>query len=270
MNRRTLAGIAALAALALTAAGCSSDNKSDSSSTAPAGGGGSSAANTVTGTVTVFAAASLTESFTSLAKSFEAAHPGVHVKLNFGASSALALQITQGAPADVFASASGKNMTQVVDAKDASDSKTFARNVMEIAVPPANPAGVTGVADLAKSGVKVALCQSQVPCGATAAKVFDKAGITVKPVTLEPDVKAALTKVEANEVDAAVVYVTDVRAAGAKVKGITIPDEQNASTDYPIAALAKAGNPAGAQAFVDYVLSSTGRDVLAAAGFANP
>ncbi len=127
----------------------------------------------------------------------------MHVKLNFGASSALALQITQGAPADVFASASVKNMTQVISAKAATDSTTFARNVLQIAVPPANPAGVTGLADLARPGVKVALCQPQVPCGATARKVFDKAGITVKPVTLEQDVKAALTKVETNEVDAA-------------------------------------------------------------------
>jgi len=264
MNRRILA---VLAALALTAAGCGSDAASEPAGTAPAGTGWT---DSIAGTVTVFAAASLTESFTSLAAKFEAIHPGIHVTLNFGASSALALQITQGAPADVFASASAKNMTQVIDAKAATDSTTFARNVLEIAVPPANPAGVTGVADLARSGVKVALCQSQVPCGATAAKVFDKAGVTVKPVTLEPDVKAALIKVETKEVDAAVVYLTDVRAAGAKVKGIPIPDALNASTDYPIAALAKAGNPDGAQAFVDYVLSATGRDVLAAAGFAAP
>lgn len=262
MNRRILP---ALVAVLLLAAGCGS-SAAPRSTTTPAAGGGSA----VTGTVTVFAAASLTESFTALATKFEAAHPGVHVKLNFGASSALALQITQGAPADVFASASAKNMAQVVDAKAASGSKTFARNEMEIAVPPANPAGVAGIADLARTGVKVALCQSQVPCGATAAKVFDKASVTVKPVTLEPDVKAALTKVQTDEVDAAVVYVTDVRAAGAKVRGVEIPDAQNASTDYPIAVLAKAGNPAGGQAFADFVLSATGRDVLAAAGFAAP
>ncbi|HST48182.1 molybdate ABC transporter substrate-binding protein [Jatrophihabitans sp.] len=262
MHRRTLT---VLTVLALTAAGCGSDATSDSA--APVEGGWT---DYIAGPVTVFAAASLTESFTTLAAKFEAVHPGIRVKLNFGASSALALQITQGAPADVFASASAKNMTQVIDAKAASGSQTFARNILEIAVPPANPAGVTGVADLARSGVKVALCQSQVPCGATAQQVFAKAGLTVKPVTLEPDVKAALTKVETNEVDAAVVYVTDVRAAGAKVKGIPIPDAQNASTDYPIARLAEAGNPDGAYAFVDYVLSAAGRDVLAAAGFAAP
>ncbi|MBV9822379.1 MAG: molybdate ABC transporter substrate-binding protein [Actinobacteria bacterium] len=260
MHRRTLP---AMIAVLLLVAACGSGTGKRSTTTPAAG-------PVVTGTVTVFAAASLTESFSTLATKFEAAYPGVHVKLDFGASSALALQITQGAPADVFASASAKNMAQVVDARAASDPTTFARNEMEIAVPPANPAGVTGVADLAKSGVKVALCQSQVPCGATAQEVFARAGVTVRPVTLEPDVKAALTKVRTDEVDAAVVYVTDVRAAGAKVKGIEIPDGQNASTDYPIAVLAKAGNPTGGRAFADFVLSPTGRDVLAAAGFAAP
>jgi len=261
MNRRTLA---ALAALLSTVAGCGSSEPPRH----PAAGG--PAATALTGTVTVFAAASLTESFTTLAKSFETAHPGLRVKLNFGASSALALQITQGAPADVFASAAVKNMTQVITAKAATGSTVFARNVMEVAVPPANPAGVTGVADLARSGVKVALCQSQVPCGATARQVFDKAGVTVKPVTLEQDVKSVLIKVETGEVDAAVVYVTDVRAAGAKVRGIEIPAALNASTDYPIGVLSAAGNPAAARAFTDFVLSASGRQVLSAAGFASP
>lgn len=264
MHRKALA---VLAMLALAAAGCGSDTTSGSAATAPAGTGW---VDSIAGTVTVFAAASLTESFTTLATRFEAVHPGVRVKLNFGASSALALQITQGAPADVFASASAKNMAQVIEARAAAGSTTFARNEMEIAVPPANPAGVTGLADLARPGVKVALCQRQVPCGTTAEKVFAQAGVTVRPVTLEPDVKAALTKVQTDEVDAAVVYVTDVRGAGAKVRGIAIPDAQNASTDYPIATLARAGSPAAAQAFVDYVLSAAGRDVLAAAGFAAP
>ncbi|MDQ1743695.1 MAG: molybdate transport system substrate-binding protein, partial [Pseudonocardiales bacterium] len=151
--------VAAVAVLTL-AAGCGS---SGPTSNPPVAG-----STALTGTVTVFAAASLTESFTALAARFEAAHPGVHVKLNFGASSALALQITQGAPADVFASASVKNMTQVITANAATDSRTFARNAMQVAVPPANHAGVTGLADLAKPGVKVALCQAEVPCGATA------------------------------------------------------------------------------------------------------
>ena len=158
-------------------------------------------------------------------------------------------------------------MTAVISAGGASSSTNFVKNVMQIATPPGNPANVTGVDDLAKSSVKVALCQPQVPCGVTAAKVFANAKIVVKPVTLEPDVKSTLAKVELNEVDAGVVYVTDVRAAGSKVHAVVIPAEVNASTEYPIAALTKAPNAAGAQAFVAYVLSPAGQAVLAADGF---
>lgn len=267
-----VAAVSAIAMAVAVTAGCSSSTSSKTNPS-PAGAsdrGSTAATATVSGTVTVFAAASLREAFTTLANQFEAAHPGVKVKLNFGASSALAQQINQGAPADVFASASTKNMSQVSSAGGAASSSNFAKNVMEIAVPPSNPAGVTSVADLARSGVKVALCQSQVPCGSTALAVFAKAKITVKPVTLEPDVKSTLAKVELDEVDAGVVYVTDVRAAGSKVKSIEIPADVNASTDYPIATLTKAANPVAAQAFVAYVLSSAGQSVLTADGFERP
>ncbi|MFC6006547.1 molybdate ABC transporter substrate-binding protein [Angustibacter luteus] len=241
----------------------------DSDDTTSAGGSSTSSA-AITGTITVFAAASLTESFTALGKSFEAAHPGTKVTFSFGPSSGLAEQITQGAPADVFASASKKNMTQVSDAGDAANPQDFAKNVMEIAVPPSNPAKVTGVDDLARSGVKVALCQAAVPCGTVAAQVFTNAGITVKPVTEEADVKAVLAKVTLGEVDAGMVYVTDVKSAGDKVAGVEIPADVNASTSYPIAALKGSKNAATAQAFVDYVLSPTGTAALTAAGFQAP
>jgi molybdate transport system substrate-binding protein len=224
----------------------------------------------VTGEITVLAAASLTESFTTLARRFERAHPGVTVTLGFGASSALAAQITSGAPADVFASASASTMDAVVAAGTASDPSTFATNMMEIAVPPANPGRVTGVDSLADAGVKTALCQAQVPCGAAAAKVFANAKLTVTPVTFEPDVKSVLSKVTLGEVDAGLVYVTDVRAAGAKVKGVEIPAGMNASTSYPIAALTTSANAATASAFVDYVRSAEGTTVLIAAGFQRP
>ena len=152
--KRLLATAAAVATLTLAAAcGSSSD---DNGSGSGSGSSASASPGAVSGTVTVFAAASLTESFTTIGKQFEAAHPGTTVKFNFSASSSLAENINQGAPADVFASASPKNMQQVVDAGGASDSKTFANNVMEIAVPPDNPANVTQVTDLAKSDVKVA------------------------------------------------------------------------------------------------------------------
>jgi len=246
-------------------AGCGS-GESDSGSTGTAST--SQSASSLSGDLTVFAASSLKDSFTDLGKQFEAAHPGVKVTFSFAASSALAAQITSGAPADVFASASTKNMDQVAAA--AAAPKVFAKNVMEIAVPPSNPGKVTALTSLASSSVKTALCQPQVPCGATAAQVFTKAKITVKPVTLEPDVKSVLSKVQLGEVDAGVVYVTDVLAAGDKVKGVEIPADVNASTSYPIAALTKSANAKAASAFVDYVLSPTGGSVLTAAGFQKP
>jgi molybdate transport system substrate-binding protein len=224
----------------------------------------------VSGTVNVFAAASLREAFTKLGRQFEVAHPGARIVFNFGPSSGLATQIAAGAPADVFASASTKNMGQVVTAGKASSPKKFASNIMEIAVPARNPAGISGLLDLAKPGVKVAVCQAVVPCGSTAATVFTNARLALTPVTEEVDVRAVLAKVTLGEVDAGVVYVTDVRAAGKKVKGIKIPTAVNASTKYPIATLTTAMNKAGGQAFTDYVLSADGAAVLTAAGFAKP
>jgi molybdate transport system substrate-binding protein len=170
----------------------------------------------------------------------------------------------------VFASAAPANMDTVVTAGDASSPEDFAKNTAEVAVPPANPGKVTSVNDLAKSSVKVALCQPKVPCGVVAAEVFKNAGITVKPVTLQPDVKSVLTQVELGNVDAGMVYVTDVKAAGAKVKGVPVPAGDNASTLYPIAAISSSTHQAEAEAFVSYVLSPAGQQVLAAAGFQQP
>jgi len=270
--RRFSLTIAALAVA--TVAGCSSSSSSSSSAAPSASGSSSSPAASSSalpaGAITVFAASSLMGTFTELGKQFEAAHPGDTVKFSFGASSTLATQITDGAPADVFASAAPKNMDTVVSAGDASNPQDFAKNTAEIAVPPNNPANVTSVNDLAKSSVKVALCQPQVPCGVVPAGVFKNAGITVKPVTLQPDVKSVLTQVELGNVDAGVVYVTDVMAAGSKVKGVTIPANLNASTLYPIAAISNSKNLSIAQAFVAYVLSPAGQAVLSAAGFEKP
>jgi len=261
--RRFTVVAAGLAAVAL--AGCSSSSSGGAASTAsPA----SSSASTAS--ITVFAAASLTGTFTQIGKQFEAAHPGDKVTFSFGPSSGLATQITNGAPADVFASAAPANMDQVVTAGDASNPQDFAKNIMEVAVPPSNPANVKSVNNLAKKSVKVALCQPQVPCGVVAAEVFKNAGITVKPVTLEADVKSVLAQVELNEVDAGMVYVTDVQAAGPKVKGVKIPADDNASTLYPIATISKSSHQSVAQAFVAYVLSPAGQQVLSAAGFEKP
>jgi molybdate transport system substrate-binding protein len=252
--------VVAAGVVAVAVAGCSSSSSSPSAA--------SSSAAPVT--ITVFAAASLTETFTQLGKQFAAAHKGDTVKFSFGPSSGLSEQITSGAPADVFASAATANMDTVVKAGDASNPQNFAKNIMEVATPPNNPANVTSVNDLAKSSVKVALCQPQVPCGVVAAEVFKNAGITVKPVTLQPDVKSVLTQVETGNVDAGMVYVTDVKAAGTKVKGVTIPAGQNASTLYPIATISSSKHESVAKEFVDYVLSPAGQQVLAAAGFEKP
>ncbi len=268
MRRTTVALVAVLLGAGL--AGCGSSGTDAGSSGAAGGTASASSSATVSGDLTVLAAASLTESFTTLGRQFEAAHPGVKVTLSFAASSALATQITSGAPADVFASASTKTMDAVVAAGAAADPKTFATNAMEIAVPPGNPGKVTGVDSLTGAAVKTALCQPQVPCGSTAEKVFANAKVTVTPVTLEPDVKSVLSKVQLGEVDAGVVYVTDVLAAGDKVKGVEIPADVNAATSYPIAALTRSANAATAAAFVEYVLSPAGASVLTAAGFRQP
>lgn len=223
----------------------------------------------VSGEIAVFAAASLTDTFTELGTRFERANPGATVSFNFGGSSALANQIAEGAPADVFASASPANMDQVAGAVSG-EPAVFVRNRLEIAVPAGNPAGVTALADLADEDLTVALCAEQVPCGAASRRALDVAGVTAAPDTLERDVRAVLTKVRLGEVDAALVYRTDVLAAGEEVEGIEFPESARAVNDYPIATLARAPNTAGAEAFVDFVRSGAGRSVLAEAGFDLP
>jgi molybdate transport system substrate-binding protein len=238
------------------------------SAASPQPGSGSPA---VTGIVTVFAAASLTESFTRIGKDFEAANPGSKVTFNFAGSSGLATQINQGAPADVFASAAPANMKTVSDAGNVDGSPTtFVRNQLVIAVGKGNPKGIKGLADLAKPGVKVALCAVQVPCGAAAKKVLDAAHVALTPVTLEQDVKAALSKLKLGEVDAALVYRTDAKTAVSDVGRVEFPESAGAINDYPIVVLKKATNKAGAQAFVAFVRSDKGKTVLTQAGFQAP
>jgi molybdate transport system substrate-binding protein len=264
MKRIARSVVAAFAAATLLAA-CSSNSPSSSGS-----GGTGSTGGAITGSITILAASSLTGAFTTIAQRFEAAHPGVHVTFSFGASDVLAAQITSGAPADVFASASPKTMDTVTKAGDASNPTVFATNILEIATPPSNPKNVASLTDLTNSSVKVALCETHVPCGEVAQKMLRKNNLKVTPATYGADVKAVLTYVELNEVDAGIVYVTDVQAAGSKVKGIPIPASQNESTSYPIAALSKSGNLATANAFKAYVLSSDGQKVLADDGFGAP
>ncbi|WP_405557314.1 molybdate ABC transporter substrate-binding protein [Streptomyces sp. NBC_01171] len=260
-----LAGAGVAALLALSA--CSHP---DGSTTAQAGSS-DSASPKLSGTVTVFAAASLKESFTTLGKQFEQRHPGTKVAFNFGGSDTLAASITSGAPADVFAAASPKTMSIVTDKKDTTSApSTFARNQLEIATLPGNPDKVSSLKDLTDPGLKVVLCDKTVPCGAAAQKVLDAGGIKVTPVSYEQDVKAALNKVELKEADASLVYKTDVKSAGGKVQGVEFPESKDAINDYPIAPLKNTQNADAAAAFIALVKSPEGQKVLTQAGFLKP
>ncbi|HSN06685.1 MAG TPA: molybdate ABC transporter substrate-binding protein, partial [Candidatus Angelobacter sp.] len=226
--RRRPAALLAVAGVALSACGATTTGTPATST-----GGTDSRA----GAITVFAAASLKETFTTLGHMYEAAHPGARVTFDFGASSTLATQITQGAPADVFAAASQATMQTVTSAGDAVGTpRVFAVNTLEIATPTSPTTRVTSLADLARPAVKVAICQVSVPCGAAARTLFDRSHLAVTPVSEEVDVKSVLTKVELGEVDAGLVYVTDVRSAQGRVVGVAIPKDQNVTTTYPIAA----------------------------------
>lgn len=252
---------AAVAALSLAVlAGCG--DAGDSSGSGEPGGGK---------TLTVFAAASLTEAFTELGRTFEGAHPGVKVRFQFGGSSTLAQQITQGAPADVFAAASLATMKTLTDAGDASGRpQVFTRNRLVIAVPKGDPGKVAKVGDLGRRGLKVVLCAVQVPCGAAAETALAAAGVQVEPVSREKDVKAVLTKVGLGEADAGLVYRTDVKAAGGEVTGIEFPEAAKAINDYPIVEVAKAPQGALAGEFIRLVVGEQGRAVLRRAGFEGP
>lgn len=238
--------VVALTVIALALAGC-----------APTGTTNATSAPT---TITVFAAASLTDSFGEIAEAFEAENPGVTVTLNFGGSSGLATQIVEGAPADVFAAASVETMTTV-----GVDGVVFANNTLEIAVPTGNPGGVQSLADLANPSLAIAVCAVEVPCGAASQLAFERAGVVASVDTYEQDVRAVLTKVELGEVDAGLVYRTDVIAARDTVEGIEI--EGAPTTAYPIAALTEVSTAA---AFVAFVLSDAGQQILGNAGFDAP
>jgi molybdate transport system substrate-binding protein len=247
---------------ALVLAGCSAPTASSSST---------KTADPLKGTVTVLAAASLTEVYSDLAAQFEKLHPNVTITENFGGSSALAAQIVQGAPADLFATANEATMKSVTDAGLADETPiVYATNVLTLVVPPSNPANVKTVADLAKPEVKVALCDKAVPCGSAALTLLAAEHLSVTPVTLETDVKAVLTKVELDEVDAGLVYVTDAYSAGDKVTQLPIPDAANAVNRYPIAVLKNSTNKDAARAFELFILSTTGLSALKHVGFGTP
>lgn len=217
----------------------------------------------------VMAAASLTDAFADIESAFEAQYPDVDVQLNLAGSASLREQILQGAPADVFASANQETMRIVVDAELAAPPTTFATNELIVAVPVANRANVQGLDDLANAGLFVGLCAEGVPCGDFARLALQQAGVEVSLDTNEGDVRALVTKIAADELDAGIVYATDVRA-NPQVTGIAMPASVRVEISYPIAALTESGRPQVSDDFIDFVLSDVGQAVLALHGFGTP
>lgn len=268
---RGLGAAAVLLAGALAAglAGCAAPGGNGAAGNGAAGGG--AGGNGARETLTVFAAASLKGPFTSIAAAFEEQHPGTAVRFSFAGSSDLVTQLSQGAPADVFASADASTMAKLQDAGLVDGTpQDFATNVLTIAVPPANPASIGSFADLARPGVKVVICASQVPCGAAAKTVERESGVALRPVSEESSVTDVLGKVSSGEADAGLVYVTDVRAAGAKVRGVPFAEAGAAVNTYPIAAVGTSRNKDLAAAFVAEVTGPEGQKILTDAGFGTP
>ena len=258
MLRSWIRSAAALAVVALVAAACGGN---DSSS------GGSSGSGSPT-EIKVFAAASLTAAFNKIGQDYTAANPNTKVTFNFAGSQALATQIQQSAPADVFASADTTNMNKVRDL--VGSPQNFASNLLEIIVAKGNPKAVKGLSDLSNPDLKVVLAAPDVPAGKYARQALDAQHVTVKPVSLEDNVKAVVTKVSLGEADAGIVYVTDVTAGSGKVEGVDIPNDQNVPATYPIATVKASSHQSQAQAFVDMVRSDQGQQVLKSFGFLPP
>ena len=264
--------IAALAGLCVATflVGCSSAGSTTRSLTTNAATSAAPAASlkTATGTLTVFAAASLKATFTEIGTSFQTENPGSTVTFNFAGSSDLVTQLTAGAPSDVFASADTNNMTKATTANLVSGTPVnFASNILTIVTPPGNPAGITGFADLANPDVSVVVCAPQVPCGAAAATVETNTGVEITPVSEENSVTDVLGKITSGQADAGLVYVTDAKNSGDKVLEVPFPEAAAVVNVYPIASLSAATQPELATEFVDLVTGPEGQQVLAAAGF---
>lgn len=262
--RRILVPIALIAAV-LAFAGCSSADSGAGASGSPAATG-----TDLSGDLTIYAAASLGTAFDELSTMFEQQHPGVDVKsVVYDGSSTLATQLIEGAPADVFASADENNMQKVVDAGLADGPQLFASNTLVIAVPKGDPGGVKSLEDLADADLTVVLCAPEVPCGAASQTLLANQGVAVTPASLEQNVTAVLTKIASGDADAGLVYATDVRA-NADVESFVPVGATDVVNHYPIVSMTDAADPAIAAAFVDFVLSDEGQDVLAGLGFGGP
>lgn len=262
---RGIAGLVAACALAAAlASGCGSDTEAPATSAAPG-------TDTPAGPLMIFAAASLKQSFTEIGERFKTDNPGASVEFSFAGSSDLVTQLTQGASADVFASADTKNMDKAAEAGLlAGDPVNFASNTLTIAVAPGNPENITSFRDLTREGLNVVVCAPQVPCGSATDKVEEATGVQLDPVSEESSVTDVLNKVTSGQADAGLVYLTDVAGADGKVTGVDFPEAAEAVNTYPIATLKDAANPDLAHAFVDYVTGETGQQILGEAGFGKP
>lgn len=261
-------------AFVVIAAACGGASQPATSSLAPSVAPTASpppAPSPLAGSVTVFAGSSLTDAFKKAGDQLKLKSPGTDYVFNFGSSSTLATQIVNGAPADVFASADDVNMQKIVNAKlNDSAPAFFVGNRLQIAVVAGNPKRIAGLADLAKPGLIVVLAAPTVPAGKYALEALQKAAVTVTPASLEVDVRAVLNKVALGEADAGIVYVTDVKSAGARVAGVEIPEQHQVLARYPIAVVKESKNPRLAKAYVDYLLSDDGQKLLAEFGFSRP
>jgi molybdate transport system substrate-binding protein len=256
MKNSRLFGSIWILALALTLTGC------DSSNDTRAGGDGK---------IVVFAAASLKKSFTAIGEQFKTDNPGSDVEFSFAGSSDLVTQLTQGAQADVFASADTTNMAKAAEAGLlAGDPVDFASNTLTIAVAPGNPKQINSFQDLTKPGLAVVVCAPQVPCGSATKKVADATAVTLAPVSEESSVTDVLNKVTSGQADAGLVYVTDAIGAGDKITAVPFPESSGAVNTCPIAALKAAENPELARRFIDAVMGQAGQKTLGADGFATP
>jgi len=234
-------------------------------SLAGCGGQSSNAGRDDSSTVAVFASSVLTGAFTDIGETFTAKHPGVEVIFNFAGAGDLVAQIRQGASADVLAVADVSFMDEASELVAAPTA--FACNQLAIAVAPGNPLEITGLSDLSRSDLKVILGSGETSVGKQSQAALGRAGVTVEPVSLEVTVKGVVTKVALGEADAGIVYATDVLAADGAIEGVTISEAQNVIATYPVAALAASAHPDDARAFIDFVLSPEGQQVLTDHGF---
>lgn len=222
-------------------------------------------------TIVVFAAASLKKAFTEIGERFTTDNPGSQVEFSFAGSADLVTQLTQGASADVFASADTKNMDRAAAAGLLSGTPVnFASNTLEIVVAPGNPKNITSLTDLAQPGLLVVTCAPQVPCGSATKKVQQAAGVMLNPVSEESAVTDVLNKVRTGQADAGLVYVTDVMVAGDAVTGVAFPESAAAGNTYPVAVLKDSKHPEVARKFVDLVTGDAGQNVLFSYGFGKP